>query len=285
MTSISRSVLITGCSSGIGKATAIQLVKRGWKVYATARKLDSIADLKEGGCEIMSLDVTEESSMQSVVNEIIKKDGAVGVLINNAGYSQSGALETLPLDLMRYQFETNVFGLVRLTQMVLPGMRAQKWGRIINIGSMGGRMTLPGGGAYHATKYALEAISDILRFEVKGFGIDVTLVEPGFIFTRFAENAISQAQLDDKEGVYIKFNQRVLEMTRRGYRDFLFTSIGGTPDVVARKISKALETNHPPLRIPVTFSAYLLMALHIIVPDWFWDFGLQMFYFHPKKDI
>jgi len=207
----------------------------------------------------------------------------VGVLINNAGYSQSGAIETLPMESMRYQFETNVFGLVRLTQLVLPGMRAQKWGRIINIGSMGGRMTLPGGGAYHGTKYALEAISDILRFEVKGFGIDVTLVEPGFIFTRFAETALAKIQVNDEDGIYQKFNEKVLEMTERGYKDILFTSIGGGPEVVARKITKALNSNHPPFRIPVTFSAYLLMFLHDVVPDWFWDFGLQMFYFHPGK--
>jgi NADP-dependent 3-hydroxy acid dehydrogenase YdfG len=284
MAPISKSVLITGCSSGIGKATAFHLVEKGWRVYATARKLDTINDLKDAGCKIMPLDVTDELSMQKVVDTIVQNEGAVGVLINNAGYSQSGAIETLPINLMRQQFETNVFGLVRLTQMVLPGMRNQRWGRIFNIGSMGGRMTLPGGGAYHATKYAIEAISEVLRFEVKGFGIDVTLVEPGFIFTRFADNAISRIYTNDQEGIYQKFNQKVLEMTQRGYRDFLFTCMGGTPEVVARKISRTLESNHPPARIPVTFSAYLLMGLHTIVPDWFWDFGLQMFYFHPVKE-
>jgi NAD(P)-dependent dehydrogenase (short-subunit alcohol dehydrogenase family) len=149
---------------------------------------------------------------------------------------------------------------------------------------MGGRMTLPGGGAYHATKYALEAISDVLRFEVKGFGIDVVLVEPGFIFTRFADTALTQARCDDEEDAYLTFNQKVMEMTQRGYKDFLFTSIGGSPEVVARAITRAVESNHPPARLPVTFSAYLLIALHILVPDWFWDFGLQMFYFHPKPE-
>ena len=206
----------------------------------------------------------------------------MGVLINNAGYSLSGALETLLLESVRTQFETNVFGLLRLTQLVLPGMRAQRWGRIINIGSMGGRMTLPGGGAYHATKYALEALSDVLRFEVQGFGIHVVLVEPGFIFTRFAENALARAAgCRDQDGTYQRFNQKVMEMTRRGYQDFLFTSIGGSPEVVARAVARALDSPHPPARIPVTASAWLLIALHALVPDWFWDFGLQMFYFHP----
>src|SRR3954452_4405351 len=175
----SKAVLITGCSTGIGRATAERLAKKGLTVYATARKLDSIADLAEAGCRTLALDVTDEESMRAAVAAVEEAEGAVGALVNNAGYSQSGAVETIPMDELRRQFETNVFGLVRMCQLVLPGMRKRGSGRIVNISSMGGRLVSPGGGAYHGTKFAVEAISDALRFEVKGFGVHVSIVEPG----------------------------------------------------------------------------------------------------------
>src|SRR2546421_4433426 len=161
----SKAVLITGCSSGIGWATAERLADRGWTVYATARRPESIAGLAERGCRTLALDVTDEESMRTAVTTVEANEGAVGALVNNAGYSQSGAVETVPLDDVRRQFETNVFGLVRMCQLVLPGMRRQGHGRIVNVSSMGGRMTFPGGGFYHATKHAVAAISDALRFE------------------------------------------------------------------------------------------------------------------------
>ena len=186
----SRAVLITGCSSGIGHATAERLLAGGWKVYATARRPDSIADLADKGAITLALDVTDESSMAAAVQAVTEAEGAVGVLVNNAGYSQSGAVESVPIDQVRRQFETNVFGLIRMCQLVLPGMREQGWGKIVNVGSMGGRLTFPGGGVYHATKYAVEALSDALRFEVRGFGVDVILIEPGLIVTGFGEVAV-----------------------------------------------------------------------------------------------
>ncbi len=137
-------------------------------MYASARRLESIAELSDTGCRTLALDVTDEDSMRTAVDTVEQAEGAVGVLINNAGYSQSGAIETVPMEAVRRQFETNVFGLVRLTQLVLPKMRAQRWGKVVNLGSMGGRLTFPGGGYYHATKYALEALSDALRFELRG---------------------------------------------------------------------------------------------------------------------
>src|ERR687883_1126468 len=152
MADVSKAVLITGCSTGIGRATAERLAQNGHTVYATARRPDSIADLEEKGCRTLALDVTDEESMSAAVREVEAAEGAVGVLVNNAGYSQSGAVESVPLDRVRAQCETNVFGLVRLCQLVLPGMRAQRWGRIVNLSSMGGNFTFPGGGAYHATK-------------------------------------------------------------------------------------------------------------------------------------
>ena len=165
------------------------MASRGHRVYATARRLDDLAGLAERGCRTLSLDVTDEQSMRSAVAAVEEAEGAVGVLVNNAGYSQSGAIEMLDLDDVRRQFETNVFGLIRMCQLVLPGMRRQRSGRIVNVSSMGGKLTFPGGGAYHATKHAVEAISDALRFEVKGFGVDVVVIEPGLIKTRFGDTA------------------------------------------------------------------------------------------------
>jgi NAD(P)-dependent dehydrogenase (short-subunit alcohol dehydrogenase family) len=173
----SKAVLITGCSSGIGRATALRLAQADWTVYASARRPESLAALADAGCKTLALDVTDEGSMRAAVDRVEGECGAVSVLVNNAGYSQSGALETVPMEAVRRQFETNVFGVVRLIQLVLPKMRAQRWGKIVNVGSMGGRLTFPGGAHYHATKHALEAISDSLRFEVRGFGIDVILLE------------------------------------------------------------------------------------------------------------
>ena len=155
MAEASKAVLITGCSSGIGHATAEHFAARGWTVYASARRTDSIADLAERGVKTLALDVTDEDSMRAAVTAVEEAEGAVGVLVNNAGYSHSGAVETLELDDIRRQFETNVFGLVRMCQLALPGMRRQGSGRIVNMSSMGGNFTFPGGGAYHATKYAV----------------------------------------------------------------------------------------------------------------------------------
>src|SRR5207253_1731246 len=170
-----------------GRARAARLAARGWTVSATARRPEAIRALGSRGCRTLALDVCDEASMRAAVETIERAEGAVGVLINNAGYGQEGAFEEVPMAEVRRQFETNVFGLVRLTQLVLPGMRRQGWGRVVNLSSMGGRLTLPGGAYYHATKYAVEALSDALRFEVKPFGIDVVVIEPGPIKTRFGD--------------------------------------------------------------------------------------------------
>src|SRR4051794_7418146 len=210
---VSHAVLITGCSSGIGRATAERLAARGFSVYATARRVESIADLEARGCRVLGLDVTDEESRQAAVAAVCDAHGAVGALVNNAGYSQSGAIEDVPLDDVRRQFETNVFGLVRMCQLVLPGMRAQGHGRIVNVSSMGANFTFPGGGFYHATKYAVEAISDALRFEVKAFGIEVVIVQPGFIRSGFADAATdamgAMGASSPADGPYTAFNARV----------------------------------------------------------------------------
>jgi len=261
--------LVTGCSSGIGRATALRLAQEGHVVVATARRVESLAELEAAGCETLALDVTDESSRQAAVREVEARHGAVGVLVNNAGYSQSGALETLPLDLLRAQFETNVFGLLRLCQLVLPAMRARGRGVIVNVSSMGGRLSFPGGGAYHASKYAVEALSDVLRFEVAGAGVDVVLIEPGLIRTGFAD-AVAQGmpRADDH---YASFNAAVSDTTRRVYEHGLLARLAGSPEDVAAVIARAIAAKRPRTRYPVTPSARLLMGLRRTLPDRLWD--------------
>src|SRR6266568_4284333 len=191
MANVSRAVLITGCSTGIGRATAEQLAAGGWTVYATARRPEAIGELAGRGCRTLALDVCDEASMRAAVETIERAEGAVGVLVNNAGYGQEGAFEEVPMAEVRRQFETNVFGLVRLTQLVLPGMRRQGWGRIVNVSSMGGKLSFPGGAFYHASKHAVEAFSDVLRFEVTPFGIDVIVIEPGTVQSKYADTALA----------------------------------------------------------------------------------------------
>lgn len=267
----SEAVLITGCSSGIGHATAAHLVGEGWKVYATARRREAIADLELQGCETLALDVTDEASMCAAVAAVADAEGAVGVLVNNAGYSQSGAVESVSLDRVRSQFETNVFGLVRMCQLVLPGMRDQRWGKVVNVGSMGGRLTFPGMGLYHATKYALEALSDALRFEVRGFGVDVILIEPGLITTRFADVAsASVSGTDFDEGPYADFNRAAAKVTSGAYEGPMM-KLGGGPEAVAKAIAGALRARRPRSRYPVTPSARLLINQRRLTPDGVWD--------------
>ncbi len=271
MAEVSKAALITGCSTGIGRATAERLAAGGWTVYATARRPESIDDLKDKGCRTLALDVTDETSMRAAVGHVEEAEGAVGVLVNNAGYSQSGAVESVHLDDVRAQFETNVFGLVRMCQLALPGMRGQGWGKIVNVSSMGGKMTFPGGGIYHATKHAVEALSDALRFEVRGFGVDVIVIEPGLIRTQFGEAAVNSIQRGTSaDGPYSEFNAAVAEATA-GVYDGPLAKLGGGPDTVARKIEKAISRRRPRTRYPVTPSARMIMGIHSVLPDRGWD--------------
>jgi NADP-dependent 3-hydroxy acid dehydrogenase YdfG len=286
----SRAVLITGCSSGIGHATAARLLADGWKVYATARRPEAISDLADRGAKTLALDVTDEQSMSAAVDAVTEAEGAVGVLINNAGYSQSGAVETVPLDQVRRQFETNVFGLLRMCQLALPGMRDQGWGKIVNIGSMGGRLTFPGGGIYHSTKYAVEAISDSLRFEVRGFGVDVILIEPGLIVTGFgdvAAGSVSDTSGGSEsdtggDGPYGHFNRHVAKLTAAAYKGPM-VKLGGGPEKVADAIAKALVASRPRARYPVTPSAHLMINQRRFTPDRVWDLMMRAQFPTPKR--
>ncbi|TMA98580.1 MAG: SDR family NAD(P)-dependent oxidoreductase, partial [Deltaproteobacteria bacterium] len=267
MANVSRAVLITGCSTGIGRATAEQLAARGWTVYATARRPESIRDLAGRGCKTLALDVCDEASMRAAVETVERAEGAVGVLVNNAGYGQEGAFEEVPMAEVRRQFETNVFGLVRLTQLVLPGMRRQGWGRIVNLSSMGGRLTLPGGAFYHATKYAVEALSDALRFEVRPFGIDVVVIEPGPIKTRFGDTAIESVKsLVASGSPYAAFNALLAQKIKEAYEGPM-GRFAADPEAVARVIERAIAAERPRTRYPVTFAARFLMGLRRWLPD------------------
>jgi NADP-dependent 3-hydroxy acid dehydrogenase YdfG len=268
---VTKAVLITGCSTGIGRATAEHLAAQSYTVYATARRPESIDDLKAKGCLTLPLDVTDESSMQAAVKTVEEAEGAVGALVNNAGYSQSGAIETIPLDSIRAQFETNVFGLIRMCQLVLPGMRRRRHGRIVNLSSMGGKLVFPGGGIYHATKHAVEAISDALRFEVQGFGVDVVVIEPGLIKTEFAHAAVgSMSDADRDRGPYADFNAAVAAQTAGAYEGPL-ARLGAGPEAVARTIEKAISKPRPRTRYPVTPSARLALTQRRLLSDRMWD--------------
>jgi NAD(P)-dependent dehydrogenase (short-subunit alcohol dehydrogenase family) len=279
-----RVALVTGCSTGIGRATAQRLAGTGHTVYATARRVGDIDDLGADGCRLLALDVTDDASMVAAVEAIEAEHGAVGALVNNAGYSQGGPVEEVPLDDARRQFETNVFGLARLCQLVLPAMRERRDGRIVNLSSMGGRMTLPGGGWYHATKHAVEALSDALRFEVAPFGIGVTVIEPGVVVTKFGDTAVASAgDASDLAGPYDAMMAGVVAKTAGAYvKAKPGASI--TPEVVAKHIEKAITSRRPKTRDVIGAQAHQILAARALLPDKVWDRFLASQFPPPKPD-
>ncbi len=229
-------VLITGCSSGIGRATALRLAKAGHTVYATARHLESVKDLEDQGCRTLALDVTDQDSAAKAVAAVEEAHGVVGVLVNNAGYGQSGAVEAVPIDDVRRQYETNVLGYLRMVQLVLPAMRRKRQGRIVNLSSVAGRVVMPGSGIYSSSKFAIEAFSDALRYEVRGFGIDVVVIEPGPIRTSFTETAnvgFPDAVADQPYGAYH-------EAVAASDAEADHSKLAGDPEEVAAVIERAV---------------------------------------------
>jgi NAD(P)-dependent dehydrogenase (short-subunit alcohol dehydrogenase family) len=266
VTSRSNAILITGCSSGIGRETAKLLAGKGWTVYATARRAESIADLQAHGARTLALDVTDDASMAAAVAAVEEQEGAVGVLVNNAGINELGAIESVPLENVRRLFETNVFGPTRLSQLVLPGMRAQGWGRIVNVGSMNGRFTWPGMGHYCATKHALEAISDALRHELRPFGVDVSLIEAGFVKTDFGAAAAQRVSQDD-DGPYTTYNAQIAE-TARTWQEGPNARLAASPHDVAQTIEKAIAADgRPKARYRVAPSAAIMLTTRKVLPD------------------
>lgn len=239
-----KTALITGASSGIGESAAILLRKAGFKVYGAARRVDKMKSLEEKGISIIALDITDEDSIVNCVHTIKEKEGSIDVLVNNAGYGSYGAIEDVPMEEARRQFEVNVFGLARLTQLVLPGMREKRFGKIVNISSMGGRVFTPFGGWYHATKHALEGWSDCLRLETSAFGIDVVIVEPGGILTPWGQIAADNLKKTSGNGAYAEAANKAAEGTAKMYNSNRLTH----PDVIGKVILKAVTARRPKRR-------------------------------------
>jgi NAD(P)-dependent dehydrogenase (short-subunit alcohol dehydrogenase family) len=264
---VSQAALVTGCSSGIGRATALGLHRAGLPVYATARRLESLRELADVGLTTLALDVTDESSMQGAVDRILTDHAAVGVLVNNAGYALQGPVEAAPMSEVRAQFETNVFGLVRLTQLALPGMRGQRWGRVVNLSSMGGRFTFPGGGFYHASKHAVEAVSDALRYELAPFGVAVVIVEPGPVSSAFGDTAVATIQEDPvDDDAYAGFRQALAVRYAQAY-DGSRMRLASSPDDVARVIVRAIRVRRPRARYTVGPVAKTMVGLRRFAPS------------------
>ena len=263
-------VLITGASAGIGKSTAKLLLANGYKVYAGARRLENLRDLETLGAGVMRLDVTDEASLKSALDTVMNAEGRLDVLINNAGYGAHGAIEDVPMSEARRQFDVNVFGLARLTQLVLPIMRKQGSGKIVNISSIAGKITLPLGGWYHATKHAVEAYSDALRAEVYRFGIKVILIEPGAIKTEWDTVAMANLAKYSGQGPYAALTDKLVNKFRAGYK-----AGAPGPDVVAKTILKALRADRPSARYAVPFQARLILLMKWLLPDCVLDFAIR----------
>lgn len=273
-----RVVIITGCSTGIGRACVPYLAARGWHVIATARRIETIRDLANENVDALPLDVADESSRVNAIEESLKLTGRVDALVNNAAYSQSGPLAEVTLDEMRSQFETNLFGAFRLAQLALPHLRKQRSGRIVNVSSVVGRMVFPFGGLYCATKWAMEAMSDTLRVELRPYGVAVSVVEPGGVVTQFTET--SERYLarfrNDPGSAYRSYLRGV------GFREALnISNWGSSPQTVARSIHRAISDRFPRPRYQATIDAWLVWPLLPLVPDWIKDvvlaklFGLR----------
>lgn len=263
-------VLITGCSSGVGFAAARLFRQAGYETFATARDLAALDELRSLGCRTLALDVTDEAARRKAVGAIEQEFGAVGVLVNNAGYGQYGPLEEISLDALRLQFETNVFGGLRLSQLVLPAMRRTGRGRIVNVSSVAGRVSSIGGGAYHATKFAIEAMSDAMRPEVEPFGIDVVNVLPGPIATHFGATLLKSIPDTGAQSPYLSFKQHLAAYMT----DFLNPRSFGvmSAETVARAVLKAATAKRPRARYYVGVIAHLGPIGRALTPDRVVDF-------------
>ena len=264
MASTGRSVLVTGASSGIGLATAHQLLDRGWRVFAAARRQEAMDALKRRGAEVLPLDLADAGSRQQLADAIHAEVGALHALVNNAGFGDVGPVETMGLDRARAMFEVNVFGLVGLTQLVLPPMRERRRGRIVNLSSIAGRFVTPGAGWYGASKHALEGISDALRLELHQFGVQVVLVEPGLIRTGFEAASADAMAAEGRDAVWGAMMRQVAAGWAEGFRK------GSEPEVVARTIATALEASDPQPRYLCGRESEAVLVQRLM-PTRFWD--------------
>lgn len=249
--------LVTGASSGMGKAFAQRLLKDGYRVYVAARGVERMADLAALGATPIAMDISREADIVAAAEKIVSEAGGVDVLVNNAGFGLYGAVEDIGLDEARYQFEVNLFGVARLTQLLLPQMRKRREGRIVNISSMGGKVYTPLGAWYHATKHALEGWSDCLRLELAPFGIEVVVIEPGLIETGFGDVVAGGIERRSGGGDYARMTQGVVRSTRGAYGQ----GRGTPPGVVAAVLSRALKARRPRTRYVVGKYAKPMMAM------------------------
>jgi NAD(P)-dependent dehydrogenase (short-subunit alcohol dehydrogenase family) len=272
---VSKSVaLVTGASSGIGRATALRLAALGFTVHAAARRLERMSDLVDHGIHVESLDVTDDGSMVTVVDKIVSEHGRIDILVNNAGYGSYGAVEDVPIAEARRQFDVNVFGLARLTQLVLPHMRAQRDGYIVNISSMGGKIWEPLGGWYHAAKFAVEGLSDCLRAEVAEFGIKVVVVEPGSITSEWATISADNLEAISADTPY----RGQAKLIARGLRKSDTSFLASEPEVVAEAIGKAVQRTKPRTRYPVGGGARTFLFAHRVLTDRGFDRFIRLAY-------
>jgi NAD(P)-dependent dehydrogenase (short-subunit alcohol dehydrogenase family) len=275
-----RVALVTGASSGIGERTALRLHEAGFVVYAVARRVERMQALAAAGVHVFAMDVTDDESVTSGVARIIEEQGRIDVLVNNAGYGSYGAVEDVPIEEARQQFEVNVFGLARLTQLVTPHMRAiageplAQRPRIVNMSSIGGKFYEPLGAWYHATKFAVEGFSDSLRIELAPHGIDVIIIEPGPIRTEW--NSISRDSLLEasRGGAYEEQAERVHHVMARADRRV----VSSGPDVVAKKIVAAVQANTPRARYPVGRGARSIVRARRFLPDAAFDYVVKGMY-------
>jgi NAD(P)-dependent dehydrogenase (short-subunit alcohol dehydrogenase family) len=260
-------VLITGASSGIGKEAARTLKKTGSVVYGAARRSEMMKDLESDGIRVLQLDLTDEDSVEACVKSIIEREGRIDILVNNAGYGSYGAIEDIPISEARRQFEVNLFGLARLTQAVLPSMRAKRFGRIVNVSSIAGKIYTPFGGWYHATKFALEGFSDCLRLEVEPFGINVVVVEPGGIKTEWGTNAAEHLRKTSGSGAYAEAANKAANSMRRAYQGDRLSP----PSLIADVILEAATARKPRTRYAVGFGAKPMLILRRWLSDRMFD--------------
>ncbi len=261
-----RTLLITGCSSGIGYHCAHAMAARGWRVFASARKREDVERLASEGLEALALDLDDSASIRAAVDEILTRTGGtLDALFNNGAYGQPGAVEDLPRDALRAQFETNVFGWLELTNRVLPVMRAQGHGRIVQNSSVLGLVALKWRGAYNASKFAIEGLTDTLRMELAGSGVHVSLIEPGPITSRFRDNAMEafDRHIDRDRSPHGAHYERMEQRRRKPQKPTPFTR---GPEAVQKRLVHALESRHPQRRYPVTFPTYLFAALRRVLP-------------------
>lgn len=259
-------IILTGASSGIGYQTAEKLAKQGHVVYGAARRVEKMEPLKVFGVKPLQMDVTSQESIDQAVDAVIKAEGRIDVLINNAGYGSYGAIEDVDMDEARKQFDVNLFGVAMLTKKVLPQMRSQRAGTIVNITSMGGRVTTYFGAWYHATKYALEAFSDALRMETKQFGINVAIIEPGGIKTPWGFIAADHLEESAKGGAYEEQARKTAEGMRKQYSGNMMSN----PKIIANAISRAVNARRPKPRYLIGMGAKPIVFLHGILPTrWF----------------